>query len=260
MVRPFIKKEPRPFIREYNPWTIADVSVDGWFDAADQATITSSSRFANNFADKSGGGNDIGQGTAGKQPETGVITLNGLNVLKENGNCVMANTQAIDLSQNLNVFMVGQRSTEIDNVYLAFGTNLLAADLGNIVLRQKNTTESLPVSQTTLNEPVLTYSLHNNSGVGSQFQRFENGSPTAQVSIDTPNALFQSGDVTTNMLFFDDSSGGSSEIAYIAEIVYIVGTITSTLRDLIEGYLAWKWGLQNKLHSGHFYKYGAPLK
>lgn len=48
---------------------------------------------------------------------------------------------------------------------------------------------------------------------------------------------------------------------YIAEIVIYDDFINGTNeRNLIEGYLAWKWGLESYLASDHRWKYGAPYE
>lgn len=56
----------------------------------------------------------------------------------------------------------------------------------------------------------------------------------------------------------DSQSNSSAWGAPIAEVVLVTGTVTTTLRQIIEGYLAWKWGLQGNLPSGHPYKSAAP--
>jgi len=42
------------------------------------------------------------------------------------------------------------------------------------------------------------------------------------------------------------------------EIVWVKGALSSANRDRLEGYLAWKWGLQGNLPSDHTYKNAAP--
>jgi len=44
----------------------------------------------------------------------------------------------------------------------------------------------------------------------------------------------------------------------LAEILFYVGTITTTQRQQVEGYLAWKWGLQSSLPVTHPYYGGSP--
>lgn len=46
----------------------------------------------------------------------------------------------------------------------------------------------------------------------------------------------------------------------ISEVLVYNGTITLQNRQKVEGYLAWKWGLQNNLATGHPYKLNAPTE
>lgn len=45
---------------------------------------------------------------------------------------------------------------------------------------------------------------------------------------------------------------------YIAEVVICDAALSSTDREKVEGYLAWKWGLESNLPSGHPYENAAP--
>jgi hypothetical protein len=44
----------------------------------------------------------------------------------------------------------------------------------------------------------------------------------------------------------------------IAEVIFTNAALSNTNRQLIEGYLAWKWGLQANLPNDHPYKNAAP--
>jgi hypothetical protein len=55
------------------------------------------------------------------------------------------------------------------------------------------------------------------------------------------------------------SKSTQSLLGEISELVYIDGSLTTTNRELTEGYLAWKWGQQAKLPAGHPYKNNPPL-
>jgi hypothetical protein len=52
--------------------------------------------------------------------------------------------------------------------------------------------------------------------------------------------------------------GGNYMNGFYYEIAYYNSVLTTTNRQLMEGYLAWKWGLQANLPSGHPYKSAAP--
>lgn len=52
--------------------------------------------------------------------------------------------------------------------------------------------------------------------------------------------------------------GGSATVGNYYEIIAFSGTLTTNQRQIIEGYLAWKWSLQSTLPAGHPYKSVAP--
>ena len=53
-------------------------------------------------------------------------------------------------------------------------------------------------------------------------------------------------------------SFGSNFTGDIYEVVYFNTDLATSQRQQIEGYLAWKWGLQGSLPAGHLYKSAAP--
>lgn len=62
-----------------SPTDISNLAV--WYDPSDTGSITESSGSVSQLNDKSGANNHATQGTADKQPTTGVTTLNSLNTL-----------------------------------------------------------------------------------------------------------------------------------------------------------------------------------
>lgn len=54
------------------------------------------------------------------------------------------------------------------------------------------------------------------------------------------------------------NNGGLSANATIGEALVINGTLTSTNRELLEGYLAWRWGFPTSLPLAHPYRGFAP--
>ena len=57
---------------------------------------------------------------------------------------------------------------------------------------------------------------------------------------------------------FNRSAGDRTGDVDMAELVYFEGTVDSTLRQKMEGYLAHKWGLAGSLPGGHPYKSSPP--
>ena len=45
---------------------------------------------------------------------------------------------------------------------------------------------------------------------------------------------------------------------YVAEILVYNGTVSDSDRQTMQGYLAWKWGMQNNLPASHPYKSSPP--
>ena len=45
----------------------------------------------------------------------------------------------------------------------------------------------------------------------------------------------------------------------VGEFIIVADDVTDETRQKIEGYLAWKWGLQDDLPEGHPYETGAPI-
>ena len=86
--------------------------------------------------------------------------------------------------------------------------------------------------------------------------------------LDTAGSVYLNGSATSvaNTSFAGTSlnaslnwaiSGGAFK-GYIGELITYPSVLTDTNRQKIEGYLAWKWGLQTSLPAGHPYKSAPP--
>lgn len=73
-----------------------DLSPQAWYDASDTSTITQSGGAVSQWNDKSGNGRHVTQATAARQPGTGAVTQNGLNVLTFDGGDWMSAATAAD--------------------------------------------------------------------------------------------------------------------------------------------------------------------
>lgn len=79
---------------------------------------------------------------------------------------------------------------------------------------------------------------------------FGNNTSTRGVSTSNPARALQLGACGNNAF---------PMVGYIAEVCIFNSVLSSTNRQLTEGYMAWKWGLQVNLPSGHPYKNAAPF-
>jgi hypothetical protein len=68
-----------------------------------------------------------------------------------------------------------------------------------------------------------------------------------------------SGPNSFNNLIVASHSDNSQRLqGRIAELMFYTGILSTTSRQQVEGYLAWKWGLQGSLPAGHPYKNAPP--
>ena len=107
----------------------------------------------------------------------------------------------------------------------------------------------------TTNQIAIVSDIYTNTGVGNYTHTsFINGSnfnsTNATVTgANTSSFIAQVGSLNVGSTFFTGS---------IFEIIYYNTTITTQQRQSVEGYLAWKWGLQGNLSSTHPFKKFPP--
>jgi hypothetical protein len=221
-------------------WVKAD-AITGLSDGNSLATWT----------DQSGNGyNATASGTA--EPTYKVNILNGLPVVRFNGSSNRMQTAAFNLNQPFSLFVIGMQlaGRNVDT----FISDLSGTGF-NLTPQYAGTYNSIwlyvpggglyfqPVTLTTYNiaggEVNGTSSLLDwNGNVGGQLQGTLGSSGSSGVSIGGNSA--------------GDYLGGD-----IAEAIVYSQALSTTNRQIIEGYLAWKWGLETSLPSGHPY-YSTP--
>lgn len=79
-----------------------------------------------------------------------------------------------------------------------------------------------------------------------------NGTPRTTI----PFSLFPTDNSQSLLLTMNDSTFGDTTL--LAEVIYYNESITTANRQLMEGYLAWKWGIQSVLPANHPYKNNQP--
>ena len=80
---------------------------------------------------------------------------------------------------------------------------------------------------------------------GSLISSITNATLTSTVTNIIQKLLIGAGDIN----YYD---------GYIAEFLIYKKALSTNERQMIEGYLAWKWGLNSNLPSNHLYKNKAP--
>ena len=88
---------------------------------------------------------------------------------------------------------------------------------------------------------------------------------TTNVAVALNGSTFTTGTVpswssgTTTYLGVDTTTTAYYYVGYAMEIIFYNSVLNTTQRQQVEGYLAWKWGLQGNLPSNHPYKSAAPV-
>ena len=244
-------------------WTIEDainegVAVGMWLDANDLTSITKdgSNRVAT-WTDKSGSTRTATQSTDAAKPVYTASTTNFNNKptigpadagdfmtianWPEEARFMMDNGTSAWDAYNFNSLATGSVSLP-ENVVLAFVfPNAYPVAGDDIIYRNGTLIETVAGSASVTPAAGALFFAGRVKSVGKS----------------SVNGRFIDGPTDT---LFNRSAGDRTGDVDAGEFVYITGTVGSTLRQKIEGYLAWKWGLQASLPGGHPYASAAPIQ
>jgi len=270
-------------------WTPSLLRPALWLDAADLSTISTATGVSQ-WRDKGPNGRNFTQGNGGVQPTLTQAGLNGLPVLSFSGSqwLTSANTVAtwnfLHNTTGSSVFAVWKAGTVSDPnaIYGLMGSNAaLSANTGFYLVyddRVSSSRNDMALSQ--IGRGVVGQVAVNNlsaNGVhpgGTPVLISHIGDPgnatTANRSFLRVNRSLTQANVDTNAPVATDASfalqigacGNSIAplVGYIAEIVVLASIASTTVRQQIEGHLAWKWGLREAaLVAGHPFANRPPL-
>jgi hypothetical protein len=232
-----------------------------WLDAADQSTITIATGVSE-WRDKSGNGRNAIQLTASNQPVYTIGGLNGRNILTFDGtnDHLIHSFNASPAPHS--VFVVARRITgggSYQAIFTAiasgssFGVNISAkaeglADWGTYINRWVGGQASL---------------LNNWSAVGIVSPSATSGTEIFDTNGSITTVSYTSryvGDGFNRRAIGGDPSFGSGYLrGDIAEIVVIMSALSVFNRELMMGYLSWKWNLQANLPANHPFRNRPPL-
>lgn len=238
-------------------WTPAQITTALWLDAADSGTITTVSGAVSQWNDKSGNARNAAQSTAGNRPA--LTTVSGYSVVQFDGADDWLNIAASFFPSGAPSgvsFIIAAVAQENSGGFGAIiSTNSGAeGNSGCGLLINNNRTYAL-FPPTLLNSASTGASravLTGTAAAGTSsiyFNATSEGSVT--YSYNVTNETF----TTLGRYRTGDGNYGAFDLS---ELVVCVDTSSATTRQLLEGYLAWKWGLQGSLPAGHPYKNAAP--
>lgn len=230
----------------FNPISISGTLL--WLDSADTSTITySSGSNISQWSDKSGLNYNFTQPTGANQP-TYVTMTNGKPALNLTNSGVMFNNN-VPVSTTYTIFAVGYsgasnfaRLINNDNHLLLGGINgKLAAVVGTDSGWSSTTAASPSTSITNL-------CLMEMTNANNIISPYVNG--TALNTTNLASSSFTG--LSIGAVFY---SGSYTQFwgGYVSEVLIYNSVLSTTDRQKVEGYLAWKWSIQTSLPTGHPY-------
>lgn len=241
----------------FDPRTVPPCAL--WLDAADSNALVLSGSAVTTWKDKSGNARDA---TSVGSPTLTTGALNGLPVVTFNGSTqYMTCPLSLGSTQPLTMFVVA-RSTTLTGFRAAVSLNGVPGARGASLMLYLSGTSRWWFSggngptdgnQTTLVLSTTRFDINANYWRPSFVQMNINGTAYASSSA-TPTSL-----VANSTMIIGRAQGG---IEYwsgpIAEILVYSNTLTSSQREQVEGYLAFKWGLQSNFPISHPYRRTPP--
>lgn len=247
-------------------WTPTQISAELslWLDAADANTITFNGSTVSQWNDKSGNNRHARQATGANQPGYNSTTLNNKPGITFDGTLKFLTTVAISniiLNNSYSAFTVGRATSAPSNAVDGYSNSGFWGDNNGFISNYfRSTSNLIGAYNWDSNNDVTTqsYTFGTNviSGVelsnGSIRLRQNGGTETATAS---GNTLYTNGVLRIGKIYNDSSPNFTG---VISEVIFFKGHLTTTDREKVEGYLAWKWGLQANLPAEHQYKNAAP--
>lgn len=261
------------------PWSPAEITTALWLDAADASAIILIDGLVSQWDDKSGNGRNASQPSSAFRPAYLPTGFNGKPTLETNGNDIL---ELGVTSLGRNVGGITAAIVGVHPVTASFGSNA-----NEFFISSGSSTTGTRFSFT----PNPSASTNNRYGVGarrldadsygtvssSTDSLANSGNPWIRVgqvayssgvanhwtngTQDLTSEPFQTAGVTS-----DTDSLGSTVFntrslpagSQLCEIVLTHSTMTTAVRQKLEGYLAHKWGLTANLPTDHPYKNVAP--
>ena len=236
-------------------WTPAEISITAWFDATDVSTVTESAGAVSQWDDKSGNSRHATQAIGSDQFTTGVNSINGLNALACDGDHM--DLPAISASSNIHLFFVVRNRATGDGrqgglVVMTSDTSIPhfghgPGGVGQWYESFYSTSRPLLYTGAGVVSPkeVLGYVVQDGTNLRGLVHGYgtENSVPATFTGTPTRN-------------YIGSEFGTMTYIDY-GELILIQSPTTDE-KEKLEGYLAWKWGLEASLPALHPYKNSHP--
>jgi hypothetical protein len=255
------------YIDKSNAWTPSQLTTALWLDISDSTTITTVSGGVSEWRDKSGNLRHAGQSSVTLRPTITNNALNNLPLIVFDGvnDFMDIPTTILQTQSKPSFFYVFVRnnagSTDGYSPEITFNSTNNGDNGSFHYVKSNGTGASYPMytaggwgnydgagSYTNGSAEIISFATLTST---STYTVYKNG--TVEGSAAAGNALT----TFTGFRLAQQQGARTSGISF-GEIVLVLNATTAN-RESIEGYLAWKWGIQSKLPSNHPYKSGAGM-
>jgi hypothetical protein len=266
-------------------FTPADLTTLAWYDASDTSTITQSVGAVSQWDDKSGNDDHLAQATGSKQPTTNSDTLNSLNLIDfATDEFLSVANLAANTKSFIGVFVPNSTIDETTQSKVMFATGdtqnypLCGVALGSV-------TGTITDEVVTVFDEDTAFAFQDRQGISSANLASISAAGHMVSAVRGASDWFMGYDGSndlrdlTNGVRHDLNTGTTSIGLYVgiqfnaipdpdvfinsfngklAELLFFSTSLSTSDRQMLEGYLAWKWGMVSNLPSGHPYKNNPP--
>ena len=235
IVRNVVK--PIPYFTTFSPRQISGCSL--WLDAADSSTVTGTSPITA-WTDKSGAGRTV---TITSGPTYGTTSQAGNRTMSFNNNTITTSIASAVGTGDFTLVAVWYQSAAGTNTVLSLGTVASSSQSLGFSGNKYNFYQFGDVNESAYSTATPSWVVQIGTRIGSVKKVYINGNLGT-----TPSSTSYDVSVTTVTIGKGDNFAISGEIG---EILIYTGTMSDTSRQLLESYLAQKWGLTASLPGGH---------
>ena len=229
---------------------ISDLQL--WLDGSDSSSMRFNSNKVNTWLDKSGKNNNVTQSDPNFQPTLTKSFSNGLSAMNMGTQGYFRNMNIVIGAAPYSIFAVAIQNNSVNHQYIIGlpndGRLFFGSRDGNFATFSGNGNWN-DVNGNTPNISVKSLSVlgMTNEGTSNTLIPYFNG-----IAMDAKNGISGSQTGINIGAAFSNNSPSQYWNGTICEIIMYNKVVSKTERQAIEGYLAWKWGLQSKL-PGHLY-------
>ena len=237
-------------------WTPEQISTVVWLDASNTLSITLSGTSVTQWNDISGNNRNVSQSTGLNQPTYSATGFNGYPTISFDGS-----------NDSLSFGGGGVAQSSGQNVFAVIDTTNIGTGYRIFMNRSNGSAPAFYLATAANNYRPLVYWGADRATWGSAIQTraifrwaiYTSPSTSTLVQVNGNTAVTASSATSTlaNWTDINNSSVQQSNIS-ISEIVITASDLATDARQQMEGYLAWKWGLQGSLPAGHPYISAAP--